>query len=173
MFKAGTWTQVPAHCLTFWCSYTTRYEHHLPGMRSQTCVPDSCSSKHHSWSWVPPSSDSFYVKQPITFIHPVSHTNITVLSPDLHSLTLSLWLRVSITLESFIPLLRFSIHQLLTRNAKESSLQLQPASPPKVFLPRGTITTAQAKILSQPDKGSLEALIANDLRKPVLQFHSP
>lgn len=85
----------------------------------------------------------------------------------------SLWLRVSITLELFIPLLRFSIHQLLMRNAKESSLQLQPASPPKVFLPRGTITTAQAKILSRPDKGSLEALIANDLRKPVLQFHSP
>lgn len=86
---------------------------------------------------------------------------------------LSLWLRVSIILQSFIPLLIFSIHQLLTRKAKESSLQLQPTSPPKVFLPRGTITTVQAKILSRPDKGSLEALIANDLRKPVLQFHFP
>lgn len=104
----------------------------------------------------------------------LSPTQTSLSFPQICTLWLfKLWLRVSITLESFIPLLTFSIHQLLMRNAKESSLQLQPTSPPKVFLPRGTITTAQAKILSRPDKGSLEALIANDLRKPVLQFHSP
>lgn len=104
----------------------------------------------------------------------LSPTQIPLSFPQICSPWLfSLWLRVSITLESFIPLLTFSVHQFLTRNAKESSLQLQPTSPPKVFLPRGTITTAQAKILSRPDKGSLEALIANDLPKPVLQFHSP
>lgn len=57
-------------------------------MRSQPRVPDSCSSKHHSRLWVPPSSDSFSVQQPITSIHSVSHTNTTVLSPNLFSLTL-------------------------------------------------------------------------------------
>lgn len=49
----------------------------------------------------------------------------------------------------------------------ESSLQLQPTQPPEVFLPRETITMAQAKILSLPDEGSLATLIANGLRKPV------